>query len=175
MFNATKNNIIVYKKWWKYFYIYVKLRIGGMKRMINKNLKDLRLQHKLTQEELAFSINVSRQVIAKWEKGDSSPDLTHCIALAKLYDVTIDNLVNFDSGNSELAVPAKGKHFFGVMKIGERGQIVIPKKAREVFDIKPGDSLIFLGDEERGLAILPENRVNEFMRLVRTPFDKEEI
>lgn len=43
--------------------------------MIHKNLKKLRLQHKLTQEQLALELNVSRQVIAKWEKGDSVPDL----------------------------------------------------------------------------------------------------
>ena len=50
--------------------------------MISMNLKNLRLQHKLTQEEVAFRINVSRQVIAKWEKGESTPDLGHCQALA---------------------------------------------------------------------------------------------
>lgn len=47
----------------------------------------------------------------------------------------------------------KGKHIFGTVKVGERGQIVIPKEARELFDIKPGDSLLVLGDEEQGIAI----------------------
>ena len=37
--------------------------------------------------------------------------------------------------------------------VGEKGQIVIPKQARDIFDIKPGDTLLILGDEERGLAI----------------------
>ena len=48
----------------------------------------------------------------------------------------------------------KGKHVFGTVKVGEKGQIVIPKDARRIFDIKPGDSLLILGDEEQGLAIL---------------------
>ena len=48
----------------------------------------------------------------------------------------------------------KGKYFFGTVKIGERGQIVIPKEAREVFDIKPGDNLLLVGDEEKGIAIV---------------------
>jgi AbrB family looped-hinge helix DNA binding protein len=47
----------------------------------------------------------------------------------------------------------KGKHIFGTVKVGERGQIVIPKEARELFNIKPGDTLLVLGDEKKGIAI----------------------
>ena len=46
-----------------------------------------------------------------------------------------------------------GKFIFGVVKVGERGQIVIPKEAREQYDIKPGDSLMVLGDQ-KGIAML---------------------
>ena len=46
-----------------------------------------------------------------------------------------------------------GKYIFGVVKVGERGQIVIPKEAREQYDIKPGDSLMVLGDQ-KGIAML---------------------
>ena len=46
-----------------------------------------------------------------------------------------------------------GKYIFGVVKVGDKGQIVIPKDARNVYDIKPGDALILLGDE-RGIALL---------------------
>ena len=46
-----------------------------------------------------------------------------------------------------------GRHVFGTVKVGERGQIVIPKEAREVFGILPGDTLLVLGDEEHGLFI----------------------
>ena len=45
------------------------------------------------------------------------------------------------------------KYIFGVVKVGERGQIVIPKEAREVYGIKAGDSLLVLGDS-KGMAIL---------------------
>lgn len=142
--------------------------------MISTNLKKLRLHHKLTQEEVAFRINVSRQVIAKWEKGESTPDLGHCQALAAMYNVSLDNLVNFDGEDANVIIPPKGKHFFGVTKMGERGQIVIPKKARDLFQIKPGDSLVFLGDEDRGLAIVPEKMVHAFLQVVKTPFEREE-
>lgn len=51
---------------------------------------------------------------------------------------------------------AKGKYAWSVT-VGEKGQIVIPKQARDVFEIKPGDTLIILGDEKRGLAIPPKS------------------
>jgi AbrB family looped-hinge helix DNA binding protein len=50
--------------------------------------------------------------------------------------------------------PPKGKHIFGNVKVGPKGQIVIPKEARDIFGIKAGDFLLLLGDEERGLAII---------------------
>ena len=46
------------------------------------------------------------------------------------------------------------KIIFGVCKVGEKGQIVIPKQARDVFDIKPGDSVLLMGDTSKGLAII---------------------
>ncbi len=50
-----------------------------------------------------------------------------------------------------------GKYIFGTSKVGERGQIVIPKEAREVMGIHPGDTLLILGDEKQGLAIVNLN------------------
>ena len=46
-----------------------------------------------------------------------------------------------------------GKYIFGVVKVGERGQIVIPKEARELYNIKAGDNLMVLGDD-KGIAML---------------------
>ena len=46
-----------------------------------------------------------------------------------------------------------GKYIFGVVKVGDKGQIVIPRDARKIYDIKPGDALIFLGDQ-KGMAML---------------------
>ncbi|MBQ7339855.1 MAG: AbrB/MazE/SpoVT family DNA-binding domain-containing protein [Clostridia bacterium] len=51
-------------------------------------------------------------------------------------------------------VKEEDKFLFGICKVGERGQIVIPKDAREVFNISPGDSLIVLGDKKKGLALV---------------------
>ena len=59
-----------------------------------------------------------------------------------------------------------GKYLFGVVKVGDKGQIVIPKDARKVYDIKPGDTLMLLGDQ-KGLAILKteifQNIINQAM------------
>lgn len=55
----------------------------------------------------------------------------------------------------------KGKYAWTVT-VGEKGQIVIPKQARDVFEIKPGDTLVILGDEKRGLAIPPKSMFAQF-------------
>ena len=47
----------------------------------------------------------------------------------------------------------EGKYLFGVVKVGDKGQIVIPKDARKIYDIKPGDGLMLLGDQN-GMALL---------------------
>ena len=59
----------------------------------------------------------------------------------------------------------KGKYAWTVT-VGEKGQIVIPKQAREVFGIRPGDTLVLLGDEDRGLAIPPKSAFARFAAAV---------
>lgn len=54
----------------------------------------------------------------------------------------------------------KTKFIFGVCKLGEKGQIVIPKEARDVFDIKPGDSLVILGDTTKGIALVKTEMIS---------------
>ncbi|MFA5222636.1 MAG: AbrB/MazE/SpoVT family DNA-binding domain-containing protein [Methanoregula sp.] len=60
----------------------------------------------------------------------------------------------------------KTKHLFGSVKVGERGQIVIPKEARDIFDIKQGDILLVLGDTERGIALVKADTLQEFARKI---------
>jgi AbrB family looped-hinge helix DNA binding protein len=55
--------------------------------------------------------------------------------------------------------------------VGEKGQIVIPKQAREIFGIKPGDTLLLLGDEQRGIAIPPKGA---FAELFGAAFEEKE-
>ena len=60
----------------------------------------------------------------------------------------------------------KTKHLFGSVKVGERGQVVIPKEAREIFGIQPGDILLVLGDVERGIALVKADTLQEFAKMI---------
>ena len=51
--------------------------------------------------------------------------------------------------------------YVGISKVGEKGQIVIPKEARDMFDIKPGDSLIVLSDKKKGIALLKSEVIED--------------
>ncbi len=56
--------------------------------------------------------------------------------------------------------------FAWMVKIGEKGQFVIPKEAREMFDLQPGDEILVLGDKEKGIAILPKAKQQDFVKQV---------
>lgn len=56
--------------------------------------------------------------------------------------------------------------FIATVKVGEKGQIVIPKEARDMFHIRPGDILLLLADEERGIAIVQNNTYMDFVSSV---------
>lgn len=129
----------------------------NMKNNIAANLRYLRQKNRFSQEEVAERIGVSRQSVAKWESGDALPDIIKCDALAELYDVSLNDLVRHDPEQEGLPIPPKDKHIFGVVTIGERGQISLPKKARELLDLQPGDTLVVLGDtnpSSAGIALI---------------------
>ncbi len=121
--------------------------------MIGDNIQTRRAVIGITQEQLAEDVGVSRQTVAKWESGETSPDFDHAIRVASALDVSLDDLAGFDSKAVGIPVPPRGKHLFGTVTLGERGQLVIPKAAREIFDLHAGDVLVVLGDEEQGIAI----------------------
>ena len=125
----------------------------------SENLIELRKLNNYTQEDLAELIGVSRQTLSKYETGESLPDIEKCKQLAEVFSVTIDDLISYEknsANNMGFGIPPKGKHIFGMVKVGEKGQIVIPAKARKIFDIVPGDNLVVLGDEGQGIALIKE-------------------
>lgn len=73
-------------------------------------------------------------------------------------------------GKHALGMP-KGKHIFGTVRVGEKGQIVIPKDARKLFGITAGDTLLILGDEENGLFVTKPDVMNEVALRVLGRFD----
>ena len=137
--------------------------------MLHDNLVQLRKMKKMTQEEIAGELGVSRQAIAKWESGETVPDLDKCRRLAELLEVSLDDLANYEPEHHlGIGLPPKGKHLFGLVTVGDKGQIVIPAKARKLFDIHAGDQLVVLGDEAQGLAILKSETFLTLADMIRT-------
>ena len=64
----------------------------------------------------------------------------------------------------------KGK-FAWMVKIGEKGQFVIPKEARDLFDLQPGSEILVLGDEKKGIAILPKDKQSEYISRIFPEID----
>lgn len=148
--------------------------------LIFQNLSALRQYHKYSQEEVAEKVGVSRQAVAKWESGETVPDILNCDALADLYDISVDTLIHYDQEKEHMPIPPKGKHLFGTVKVGDRGQIVLPKKARDLFRIKQGDLLVVLGDENpetAGIALVPGDTILRNIASLRDMLndEKEEI
>lgn len=134
--------------------------MNNIKNNIASNLRYLRNRSRLSQEEVAERIGVSRQSVAKWENGDSLPDILNCEALADLYDVSLNDLVRYDAEETGIPIPPKNKHMFGTVTIDEGGQITLPKKARETLKLKPGDTLVVLVDTSpltAGIALIDSN------------------
>lgn len=140
--------------------------------MLADNLVMLRGLKGLTQEQVAEVIGISRQSYAKWEQGETIPDIEKCDRLASFYGIKIDSLMHYDEkvGNTKVAPPPEGKFLWGTVKVGNRGQIVIPKEARDKYGIQDGSRLVVLGDEE-GIALVQaerfENRLKNAMELSR--------
>ena len=76
---------------------------------------------------------------------------------------------NHTKGESDMNI-RDGKYAW-MVKIGEKGQFVIPKEARELFDLMPGDEILVLGDKERGLAILPKEKEKDFIKKIFTELE----
>lgn len=133
--------------------------------MIGENILTARKHAGLTQEALAEAVGVSRQTIAKWEAGESTPDLDMAGALAKALEISLDDLVQI--GLPPVGPGMRGKHMFGLVTVGDKGQIVIPVQARRMFDLQPGTQLMVLGDESQGLALVNANFFLEALEVMR--------
>ncbi|MDU5337253.1 helix-turn-helix domain-containing protein [Enterococcus sp.] len=132
---------------------------------IATNLRSLRNRNNWSLEYVAERLEVSRQAVAKWENGDSLPDVMKCDALANLYDVTLTDLIRHNEEVEGIPIGPAGKHIFGIVPVGARGQIVLPKKARDLFKIETGDTMVVLGDTNPsapGIALIDSET---FMRM----------
>lgn len=135
--------------------------------MIGENIQSLRKMRNLTQEALAEKIGVSRQTVAKWEAGESSPDLEMASALSRELEVSLDEMTSVSLTDARGEGLRQGKHMFGLVTVGDKGQIVIPVRARRIFHIRPGDQLLVVGDEDRGLALVDPRFILEAAEAMR--------
>ena len=120
-------------------------------KMFSENLIKLRKIHNLTQEDVAAKIGVTRQSVAKWESGETIPDLDRCKILAELFEVSLDDLANYETeSNLGLPLPPKGKHLFGMVTVGDKGQIVIPAKGENCSTSRPVISSLYSAMKHRG-------------------------
>ena len=133
--------------------------------MLKDNLVMLRKLNGYSQEQIAEKIGISRQAYAKWENGMTVPDIEKASLLAQVYGITLDSLTkpkNVD-GIGKLPPAPLGKNIWGVVTLGDRGQIVIPKDARDHLGINGGDRLIVASDEV-GIALIPADCFEKKMR-----------
>lgn len=119
--------------------------------MLVNQLKLLRTRKGLTQEQVAEIVGVSRQAVAKWEKGESMPDLECCIRLADLYNIPLDALAR---GLKEEKPAGDAWQMCGVARMNEKGQITLPAQIREKFGMGPGSMILVLADTEKGIALM---------------------
>lgn len=133
--------------------------------MLKENLMMLRSIHGYSQEKVAGAVGISRQAYAKWESGATIPDIDKCAALADLYGVTLDSLVRTESveGIGVMPPAPRGKSIWGSVTINDRGQIVIPKGARDLFGLTGGQRLI-VACNESGIALIPSGFFEEMIR-----------
>lgn len=80
--------------------------------------------------------------------------------------------IHLPSGKHVLGMK-KTRHIFGTAKVGERGQIVIPKDARELYGIHPGDALLILGDEENGMIVTKPDVLSSLAERILDQIGKE--
>ena len=67
----------------------------------------------------------------------------------------------------------KKNKYMGISKVGEKGQIVIPKEVRDIFDINPGDSLIVLADSKKGIALVKSDVIEAANNILGGSNDKD--
>ena len=80
--------------------------------------------------------------------------------------------IHLPSGKHVLGMK-KARHIFGTAKVGDRGQIVIPKDARELYGIHPGDTLLILGDEENGMIVTKPDVLSSLAERILDQIGKE--
>lgn len=131
--------------------------------MISSNLRMLRSNSNYTLENVAEIVGVSRQAIAKWESGETYPDIENCVKLSALFKVSLDAFVKEPIQLMDNEPNDKGQYMFGIVKVAENGAIPLPEKAKQLMNIMPGDRMLLLGDKRQGIAVVKCDGINDYI------------
>lgn len=131
--------------------------------MISSNLRMLRRNSSYTLEDVAEIVGVSRQTIAKWESGETYPDIENCVKLSALFKVSLDAFVKEPIQLMDNEPNDKGQYMFGIVKVAENGAIPLPEKAKQLMNIMPGDRMLLLGDKRQGIAVVKCDGINDYI------------
>ena len=122
---------------------------------ITNNLIFMRHKYGYTMEALAEIISVSRQTVAKWESGESYPDIMNCMKLATLYKISLDELVYKPLREAQAnEFSSDCNKICGILEIADNGVINLPESLMKMFDMKTGDKVLLLADRREGIAIV---------------------
>lgn len=133
--------------------------------MLNDVLKNLRKKFNFTQELIAEKLGVTRQTIAKWENGETIIDIYSLQKLARLYDVSINDLLKADYDDSQDLIPSD-KWVFGYTTIDEKGRVSLPQECLDKLKLHPGSELIIFGDKHKGIALANPNEYEQFAEII---------
>lgn len=122
---------------------------------LHENLRMLRQKWGYSLEALAEIISVSRQTAAKWEAGDSYPDIINCMKLASLYKVSLDELVNKPLTSTLMNdFTETDSRICGIVEIRADSSIILPEPVMNMFDLHPQENILLLADKRQGLALV---------------------
>ena len=131
--------------------------------MIGSNLRMLRSNSRYTLEDVAEIIGVSRQTIAKWEAGETYPDIENCVKLSALFKVSLDAMVKEPVQILAEEPNDKGQYMFGIVKVGEDGSLPLPEKAKQLMEILLGDRMLLIADKDQGIAMMKCDGINDYL------------
>ena len=132
---------------------------------MNERLRNMRVAAKMTQEQLAEKMNVSRQSVAKWENGESIPDVIKCTELSRIFGMEIEDIAAAFVNDVEYKHP-KNKYIFGISKI-VNSKITLPEEALRIFNLYDGDELVVLGDSTQGIALVNRKYYEDFINHIQ--------
>jgi len=112
---------------------------------IANRLVEMRKEKGLSQEALAAELGISRQAVSKWERAESSPDTSNLITLAKLYNMSLDELLNTDQEKFESGEPDEKKAFFDDVAKGKKDQPDYVNFGWRGIHVKEGDDEVHVG------------------------------